>query len=103
MGGGNYHSNVQQARSSLGSTRTSINVFSHSQTSGVKQVHSELNILNCIRECRDSEEHPLSTPIVVGMDVTSSRGDDAKAIYEQVPSMLAAIQVNNLVPDPTIM
>ncbi len=103
MGGGVYHSDVSQARRSIGTTRTSRDIFQHSQARGVKQVHRDLNIKNAIRECCDSDEHPLSTPIVVAMDVTSSRGDDAKAIYSQVPSMLAAIEVNNLVSDPAIM
>lgn len=102
MGGGNYHEDVRSAQASLRrAPRSSAQTFTHSE-SGVKRIHPDLNPFGAIREAANSEEHPDTTPIVVMMDVTSSRGDDAKMIYQEVPKMLGAIQVHNLVSDPTI-
>lgn len=106
MGSGSYHSDVRSARNSIGTTRSSESAFAYHETalSGeVSSVHPDLNINGKKRECRDSPEHPASTPIVVAMDVTSSRGDDTRKIYEQVPSMLGSIIATEIVPDPMIM
>lgn len=106
MGGGRYYSDVAEARRAIGTTRRSNNAFDYSRTahsSNAGTVHPDLDISGKIRECRDSEEHPLVTPIVVAMDVTSSRGDDTRKIYQQVPSMLGSIITNDIVSDPTIM
>lgn len=106
MGAGSYHSDVRTARSSIGTTRESTQAFDYhsSATTGkVNSVHPDLNIFGKVREACDSKEHPDSTPIAVCMDVTSSRGRDARAIYEQVPAFLGAIQVGSIVPDPQIL
>ena len=106
MGGGYYHSDVRSARRSVGRTRSSQRAFNYNdraQRGEEQEIHPDLNILNKVRECRDSEQHPLSTPITVAMDVTSSRGKDAKLIYEQVPSMLGSLKLTEIVPDPEIM
>jgi len=107
MGGGTYHSDVEAARSSMSTTRESTSAFDYSRevSRGVKQkqVHPDLDIKGRTRECCDSPEHPNSTPIAVVMDVTSSRGDDAKTIYARVPAFLGAIKVSDIVPDPQIL
>lgn len=105
MGGGAYYSDVSEARSSIGVERESARAFRYHETvqeSAVKRIHPDLDIRNRIRECCDSPEHPLSTPIAVLMDVTSSRGDDAKKIYAQVPSLLGSLKVMGIVPSPQI-
>ena len=107
MGGGSmFGGDVRRARSAIGTQRSSSNAFTYhrrAESGAVKTVHDELNILNEIRECRDSEEHPATTPIVIAMDVTESRGDDTRSIYEQLHSMLGSIQVSGIAPDPEIM
>jgi hypothetical protein len=56
-----------------------------------------------VRECRDSEEHPNTTPIIVAFDVTGSMGDIP---YEMVTKYLPKL-MNRLkeigVPDPELM
>lgn len=107
MGGGSrFGGDVCRARAAIGSQRDSSRAFEHHvnvRRGGVKQVHKALNIRDRIRECRDSEEHPATTPIVIAMDVTESRGDDTLRIYEQLPSMLGSILVTDIVSDPEIM
>ncbi len=106
MGAGNYHSDVRVAREAVSTTRTSEQAFTYSVRASAGQakgVHPDLNIRGKTRECRDSIEHPTTTPIVVAMDVTSSRGRDARAIYEQVPSFLGSLTVSEVVSDPQIM
>lgn len=105
MGYGNYHDDVRTAQRAIGTTRQSADAFQYHERAarGEEQsVHPDLNIKGKRREARDSAEHPESTPIVVAMDVTSSRGDDAKAIYEQVPSLLGSLRVSGVVPGPQI-
>ena len=106
MGGGYYHSDVQSARQAIGASRSSDEAFDYSRkaTKGlVHGIHANLNIFGKNRECCDSSEHPKTTPIVVAMDVTSSRGDDALAIYSQMPSFLGSIHISEVVTDPCIM
>jgi hypothetical protein len=54
------------------------------------------------RECADSPEHLKSTPIVVAMDVTRSRGDDIVVIYGKLPMFIGQIIMKNYVSDPVI-
>lgn len=106
MGGGGYFSDVRQARAAVHETRSSEQAFNYHQRAAAGEVHTvhpDLNIFGRIRECCDSAEHPLTTPIVVAMDITASRGNDAKAIYAEVPKMLGVIQTGNLVTDPQMM
>jgi len=105
MGGGYYHGDVTEARAAVGTTRNVRRAFEYHDTvqlTGKKGVHPELNVHGKIRECCDSDEHPNSTPIVIPIDVTSSRGEDAKKIYAQLPSMLGSLRVMGIVPDPML-
>jgi len=109
MGDGNYHDDVRTAQESIGTTRAADTAFDYSAraTSGHHTgVHPDLNPRHprhLVRESNDTEEHPLTTPIAVVMDVTKSRGNDARVIYEQVPSFLGAIKVSGIVTDPQIL
>ncbi|XLQ20525.1 MAG: hypothetical protein ACKUBY_01955 [Candidatus Moraniibacteriota bacterium] len=67
-----------------------------------RAVHDDLNIKDMIRECRDTEEHPQATPIIVAMDVTRSRGDDAKVIYGKLPMFIGQLIMKGYVDDPEI-
>src|SRR4051794_40781321 len=42
------------------------------------------------------------TPIVVALDVTRSRGDDTKLVYEKLPMLMGQIELKGYVPNPGI-
>jgi hypothetical protein len=108
MGGGSYHSDVSSARQQVSSNRSEQEIrsaFSYSEraTAGKeKGAHRDV-LAKAIRECCDSPEHPLSTPIVLASDVTRSRGNDAKVIFAKLPAFMAALKLSEIVPDPSIM
>jgi hypothetical protein len=66
-------------------------------------VHELMNPKGKIRECCILPgEHPNPTPIAILMDVTRSRGGDARTIFKKVPDVLKMIQEHNLLPDPEV-
>lgn len=107
MGSGFYYSDVRTAEAAVRSApRESSAAFDYdaqARSGRVTKVHPDLDILGRLRECFDTPEHPLSTPIAIGMDVTRSRGDDAKAIYAEVPRLLGVLKSTGYVTDPQIM
>ncbi|MFT5849551.1 MAG: hypothetical protein ACI9H6_000360 [Patiriisocius sp.] len=106
MGGESRVSSYADAQEAVASTRSSAGAFdySHQATqSGAGKTHTNLNIKGVVRECRDSDAMPNITPIIVGMDVTRSRGPDAKAVYERVEQMLGSTFLSGAAPDPQIM
>lgn len=48
------------------------------------KLSSELNPLNVVRECCDSEEHPNTLPVILGLDVTGSMGSTAIDIAKKL-------------------
>lgn len=109
MGGGSYHIDVRSARHQVSSQRSfqeTESAFAYSRQASAGQVsgaHSDVLVKGRVRECRDSSEHPNTTPIVLASDVTSSRGNDAKVIFAKVPAFMAALKLSSIVPDPSIM
>ena len=56
------------------------------------------------RECFDSEDHPHSTPIVVGLDVTASMGYLAtKVAQEALNDLIVKLYSTGVVEDPALM
>lgn len=96
MGGGSYSGDVGERTRS---TRQEVFTYRGEER---QECHSDLNIKGKIRECRDCEEHPNTTPIVVAMDVTRSRGNDAKIIYGKLPMFIGQIIMKGYVSDPMI-
>ena len=104
MGGGYYDGDVAER-----SRSTQQDVFTYqgyssdpNAATNRRECHPDLNIKGKKRECRDSPQHPLTTPIVVAMDVTRSRGDDAKVIYGKLPMFIGQIILKGYAPDPEV-
>lgn len=68
MGGGSYSFSASTARETSYKTQTMAQLFTQ------REIASEMNPANVMRECLDSEEHPQTIPIIIGLDVTGSMG-----------------------------
>jgi hypothetical protein len=93
MGGGIYSQDVAQEARSV--RRES---FSYSQPAQEvrRTVHPALNPYGKAREVNNE------TPIVVALDVTRSRGDDTKLMYEKLPMLMGQIELRGYVRNPGI-
>lgn len=103
MGGGYYDGDVGR-RQRQSTTREHFTFRGHQADpkSERRECHPLLNIKGQKRECCTSAEHPVITPIVVAMDVTRSRGDDAKVIFGKLPMMIGQINMKNYAPHPEV-
>ena len=51
----------------------------------------ELDPYNVIRECRDSEEHPCTLPVILALDVTGSMGSVAKTCASKLDDIMTEL------------
>lgn len=54
-------------------------------------LHKDLNPYNVIRECRDSDEHPNTIPVIIGIDVTGSMGPAAREVASKLNPIITDI------------
>lgn len=65
-----------------------------SSTYGAEQLFTahglakELNPYKVMRECRDSEEHPETVPVILALDVTGSMGSAAAKVAQQLNTIM---------------
>lgn len=63
----------------------------------------ELNPKNIAkREAMDSVDHPNSTPIIVGLDVTGSMSRVLRSVIDNLNTFVENIYSRNIVPDPQV-
>jgi hypothetical protein len=97
MGGGFYSQDV--AQTFRANTSNAFAFDSHQPSAGAvarRTVHQALNPFGKAREVNNE------TPIVVALDVTRSRGDDTKLMYEKLPMLMGQIELKGYVPNPGI-
>jgi len=102
MGGGYYQGDVAER-----SRSTSEDHFVHTARMAEAPVeerrcHNSLNPFLVVRECCDNPQHPDTTPIAVMLDVTRSRGKDAREVYKKLPMFIGQIHLRNYAPDPEV-
>ena len=103
MGGGYYDGDVgERSRADESREHFAHTISMLEKPVEERTVHASLNPHGKVRECCDSTEHPNTTPIAVLMDLTRSRGNDAKVIFGKLPMMVGQIKLNEYVPDPEI-
>ena len=107
MGGGNWSSStydrVTGAKMRSGST------FGYTDMafrSGVLKPHETLDPLKdgkaTIRESRDSEEHPESTPIAIAFDVTGSMGENPSYLQTDLKNVFGMLVRKDIVAAPQV-
>jgi hypothetical protein len=98
MGGGSWSDAVYCSIKSDYSTKSTDEVFTS------KGMDAELSPLGLkVRESRDSEEHPESLAIVVGLDVTGSMGHIADSIAREKLGTLMETVLKHDVKHPQIL
>jgi hypothetical protein len=94
MGGGIYSQDVaQEARSA---NREAFSYTPPQAAAAPRSVHPALNPFGKRREVNNE------TPIVVALDVTRSRGDDTKLMYDKLPMLMGQIELKGYVKNPGI-
>ena len=90
MGGGSWttqsfttYSTVTKG-ATLDSLGNMVTTMSNQEMFKAKKVDKALNPYNVMRECRDSEEHPETTPVILALDVTGSMGDAAVEVAKKL-------------------
>ena len=64
---------------------------------------TEYDPKNVDRESCDSDEHPQSTPIIIGLDVTGSMGGILMAVADKLGDLVGEVLDRKPVTDPQIM
>ncbi|HEY4244699.1 MAG TPA: hypothetical protein VGM88_33020 [Kofleriaceae bacterium] len=77
-------------------TRSSNPNAFQSASSAAREVHGALNPYGKRREVNNV------TPIIVALDVTRSRGDDTKLMYEKLPQLMGQIELKGYIEGPGI-
>ena len=90
MGGGSWttqsfttYSTVTKG-ATLDSLGNMVTTMSNQEMFKAKRVDKALNPYDVMRECRDSEEHPNTIPVILALDVTGSLGQAAVEIAKKL-------------------
>src|SRR3954451_4937104 len=90
MGGGRYSIDIAR------SNRSSNNAAFQQPVVAAREVHEALDPFGKRREGNNV------TPIVVALDVTRSRGDDTKLMYDKLPALMGQIELKGYTENPGI-
>ncbi len=66
-------------------------LYSATQMYTATLINSMLNPKNVMRECRDSEEHPNTVPIILALDVTGSMSDSLMKIASELNEIISTL------------
>lgn len=95
MGGGAW---TTSAYSSYMKSSRGIDDVSYLNSASVNQFYTARSIDPAldpkgvkVRECRDSEEHPNTIPVILGLDVTGSMGSACAAVARQLDKIITGL------------
>jgi hypothetical protein len=98
MGYGNYSQAAHEALTQARAAKPAEQVFVQ------RACHPLMNPKGVlVRECRDSADHPESTPIVFALDVTGSMGEIPKSLATSSLPRFMKVLTDCGVPDPQIL
>ncbi|GIE92924.1 hypothetical protein [Paractinoplanes rishiriensis] len=102
MGSGRWSTDVYTAAANYRAA-SGTSAFAYSD-GGARKAHPALDPKGVTeRESRDSEEHPLSTPIAVLFDVTGSMGGVPRVLQTKLPQLLGLLTRKGYATDPHIL
>lgn len=85
---------------------TAFSYTADARRSGIYKAHEDLEVLKngkpVTRESRDSDEHPESTPIVIGFDETGSMGSNPAILQKSLKGLFGMLVRRDVVSDPQI-
>lgn len=99
MGGGSWTSQSWTSYSNQNVSNKSVNQVYTSRS----MVDTHNPTLFTLRESRDSDDHPLSTPIIIGLDVTGSMDSILDTVAKKLGVLVGDIITRKPVTDPQIM
>lgn len=105
MGYSNWSDAAYQVRQTQ-RKQTKQSAFAYDQqvrSSGVKQVHAQMNPFGATRESRDSVDHPHSVSIAVIFDVTGSMGEVPKVLQTKLGKLMRLLIQKGYVEHPQVL
>ena len=98
MGGGSYDMDVAHSSRAQNTDAFSYEGYGYGadRATARRSAHPELDPKGVTRECNNE------LPIVVALDVTRSRGDDTKLMYEKLPMFIGQLELQGYVPGAAI-
>ena len=94
MGGGTWCNTAYVSHSTTSRGYATMDDFYKATTQDLyksKTLEAELNPYNVMRECRDSNEHPNTIPVILALDVTGSMGSAANAVAKQLGDIMSKL------------
>ena len=73
------------SRGELDSSYTAQQIFTQ------RKMADELNPFEKMRECRDTEEHPATVPVILALDVTGSMGKAASEVAKKLNTIMTQL------------
>lgn len=107
MGGGVWsHDTYDRVTTRKVAKGTTFGYTRSAKSSGRYDAHDDLKVIvdgkPVTRESRDSDEHPESTPIVIGFDVTGSMGENPAILQKSLKGLFGMLVRKDVVSDPQV-
>ncbi|MEM7334490.1 MAG: hypothetical protein AAF490_20610 [Chloroflexota bacterium] len=105
MGYSKWNNNAYQSRQThrKQTNQSAFTYDQHVRSSGVIQVHDDMNPYGKVRESRDSVDHPTSLSIGVLFDVTGSMGTVPRVLQTKLGSLMRLLIQKGYVEHPQVL